>query len=126
VFSPKAKYLYIGRDGRDVAWSLYNHHINANAAWYEAINDTPCRVGPPIDPPGMPVEDYFTRWLDNDGYPFWAFWENIRSWWAIRDLANVKLLHFADLKADLAGNIRAIGGLPRHSGWRGEIPGYPR
>ena len=25
-FAPKAKYLYIGRDGRDVVWSLYNHH----------------------------------------------------------------------------------------------------
>ena len=26
VFSPKAKYIYIGRDGRDVVWSMYNHH----------------------------------------------------------------------------------------------------
>ena len=26
VFSPKAKYIYIARDGRDVVWSLYNHH----------------------------------------------------------------------------------------------------
>jgi aryl sulfotransferase len=108
VFSPRAKYLYIGRDGRDVVWSLYNHHVKANAAWYAALNDTPGRVGPPIEPPGMPVEDYFMRWLERDGYPFWPFWENIRSWWAIRDLPNVKLLHFADLKADLAGNIRAV------------------
>ena len=30
VFSPRAKYLYIGRDGRDVVWSMYNHHANAN------------------------------------------------------------------------------------------------
>jgi hypothetical protein len=30
VFSPKAKYIYIGRDGRDVVWSMYNHHANAN------------------------------------------------------------------------------------------------
>ena len=28
VYSPKAKYVYIGRDGRDVVWSLYNHHKN--------------------------------------------------------------------------------------------------
>ena len=27
VFSPKAKYIYIGRDGRDVVWSFYNHHV---------------------------------------------------------------------------------------------------
>ena len=47
VFSPKAKYLYIGRDGRDVLWSMYNHHVNANADWYAALNDTPGRVAPP-------------------------------------------------------------------------------
>ena len=26
VVSPSAKYIYIARDGRDVLWSLYNHH----------------------------------------------------------------------------------------------------
>ena len=29
VYSPRAKYIYIGRDGRDVVWSLYNHHARA-------------------------------------------------------------------------------------------------
>lgn len=51
VFSPKAKYVYIGRDGRDVVWSLYSHHANANDTWYRALNDTPGRVGPPIERP---------------------------------------------------------------------------
>ena len=36
-------------------------------------------------------------------------WENIRSWWNIRDLPNVKLIHFNDMKADLPGPIREIG-----------------
>ena len=45
VFSPKAKYIYIGRDGRDVVWSMWNHHARANEAWYAALNDTPGRVG---------------------------------------------------------------------------------
>ena len=43
-----------------------------------------------------------------DGYPFWPFWEQVRSWWEIRDLPNVMLVHFADLKADLPGEIRRI------------------
>lgn len=108
VFSPKARYLYIGRDGRDVVWSLYNHHANANRLWYEALNDTPGRVGPPIEPPPDSVQQYFLDWLEGDGYPFWPFWENIRSWWAIRHLPNVLLLHFADLKRDLPGEIQRI------------------
>jgi aryl sulfotransferase len=108
VFSPKAKYLYIGRDGRDVVWSMYNHHLNGNAAWYGALNDTPGRVGPPIEPPPDSVHQYFHDWLARDGHPFWPFWENIRTWWATRDLPNVQLVHFADLKADMPAQIRRI------------------
>lgn len=108
TFSPKAKYLYIGRDGRDVVWSLYNHHASANQSWYDALNDTPGRVGPPIERPDPDIRRYFLTWLEQDGAPFWAFWENITSWWAARDLPNVKLVHFNDLKRDPEGEIRAI------------------
>ncbi len=110
VFSPKAKYLYIGRDGRDVVWSMFNHHTNGNAEWYKALNETPGLVGPPIAPPPASVRQYFVDWLDRDGHPFWPFWENVRSWWAIRELPNVLLIHFAELKADLPGKIRRIAG----------------
>ena len=49
----------------------------------------------------------FTReWLDGDGYPFWPFFENVRSWWGVRDLPNVLTLHFALLKRDLAPSKR--------------------
>lgn len=108
VYSPAARYIYIGRDGRDVVWSMYNHHANANALWYQLLNDTPGRVGPPIEPPPESIRDYFLDWLDRDGHPFWPFWENVRSWWAIRDLPNLLLVHFDDLKRDLPGEIRRI------------------
>ena len=102
VFSPRAKYIYIGRDGRDVVWSMYNHHVNANQSWYDALNETPGRVGPPIERPPRDVRDYWRDWLRLDGHPFWPFWENVRSWWEIRDLPNVKFVHFANLKRDMA------------------------
>ncbi len=108
VFSPKAKYIYIGRDGRDVLWSLYNHHVNANEKWYDALNNTPGLVGPPIEKPVDDIKQYYHDWLDKDGYPFWSIWENVKSWWAIRDLPNVKLVHFSDLKKDMPGEIREI------------------
>ncbi|MGZ8096658.1 MAG: sulfotransferase domain-containing protein, partial [Methylosarcina sp.] len=108
VFSPRAKYIYIGRDGRDVVWSLYNHHANANRAWFDALNDTPGRVGPPIEPAPDDILCYWRGWLDRDGHPFWPFWHHIRSWWEIRHLPNVMLLHFADLKRDGPGQMRRI------------------
>ncbi len=51
VFSPKAKYIYIGRDGRDVAWSMFNHHATANDHWYDALNGTPALSARPSDAP---------------------------------------------------------------------------
>lgn len=108
VFSEQARYVYIGRDGRDVVWSMYNHHATANDAWYDALNNTPGRVGPPIEKPPATATEYFTQWFERDGHPWWPFWENIRSWWALRDLPNVHLLHFANLKADMPGQIRRL------------------
>lgn len=108
VFFPEAKYLYVGRDGRDVVWSLYNHHAKANHLWYEALNDTPGRIGPPIAPPPDDVHAYWRAWFEGDGYPFWPFWENVRGWWALRGLPNVMFVHFNDLKHDLPGEMRRI------------------
>ncbi len=108
VYSPKAKYIYIGRDGRDVLWSIHNHHLNANQAWYEALNDTPGRVGPPIEQPHADIRQYWRDWFDKDGQPFWSFWENIRTWWQIRTLPNVLFVHFSDLKRDMPAEMRRI------------------
>jgi aryl sulfotransferase len=108
VLSPKAKYLYVARDGRDVVMSLYNHHANFAPLAFELINETPGRVGPALPAADPDPRRYFRTWLDQDGAPFWSFWENVATWWAARHLPNVKLVHFADLKRDLEGEIRAI------------------
>lgn len=108
VFSDKAKYIYIGRDGRDVLWSLHHHHSTANEAWYSALNDTPGLVGPRIEPPTESIQQYYHDWLDQDGYPMWPFWENVSSWWDIREQPNVMMLHFENLKQDMPGEIRRI------------------
>jgi aryl sulfotransferase len=108
VFSSKARYIYLGRDGRDVMWSMYNHHTKASDLWYQVLNETPGRVGPAIERVDCSPVDYFRTWLEKDGYPFWPFWENIASWWAVRDLPNVLLLHYDDMKRDMPAGIRRI------------------
>jgi len=108
VFSKKAKYIYIGRDGRDILWSLHNHHSAANEIWYAGLNKSPGRVGPPIEKPPASIKQYYHDWLDGDGHPLWPYWENVRSWWAIKNLPNVLILHFTNLKRDMPGQIRKI------------------
>jgi aryl sulfotransferase len=106
--SPSAKYIFVARDGRDVIWSLHNHHSNHSALAFQLLNETPGRVGPPLPRADPDIRRYFRTWLENDGAPYWSFWENVSSWWALRDQPNVRLVHFANLKADLAGQMRQI------------------
>jgi aryl sulfotransferase len=108
VFSQKAKYIYIGRDGRDVLWSLYNHHRNMKKEAIQAIDSVPERVGLPLGEATSSVIKYFRDWLTEDGYPWWPYWSHILSWWQIKDLPNVMLLHFSNLKGDMPGEIRRI------------------
>jgi len=108
VFSEKAKYLYVARDARDVVWSLYNHHLNMKPEFYELLNGTPGLVGPPIEPPSGDVVAYFREWVERDGFPYFSWWENVRTWWAARNEPNVRLVHFEDLRRDLAGEIQGI------------------
>ncbi|HLF09938.1 MAG TPA: sulfotransferase domain-containing protein [Gammaproteobacteria bacterium] len=108
VFSPKAKYIYIGRDARDVLWSMHHHHSIFTAGAYVAFNSIPDRVGPPLLPPNPDIRAYYHEWLDRDGHPFWPFWSHVQGWWDAQALPNVLLLHFANLKTDLAGEVRRI------------------
>lgn len=108
VFSPTAKYIYVGRDARDVAWSWFHHHSSFSAAAYEALNDPPGRPGALLERPDPDIHRYYHAWLDNDASPNAPFWQHVQSWWDVRHLPNVMLLHYANLKADPEGEMRRI------------------
>jgi aryl sulfotransferase len=74
-------------------------------------------IGRPF--PRVPVEpaDHFHRWLTEgavpghaDGLPHLSFFRFERSWWEERHRPNVLLVHYDDLKADLAGEMRRLAG----------------
>lgn len=107
TFSPRARYIYVARDGRDVAMSLHHHHSEGNARWYAMLNADP-DLGPPMPPADPDLRRWFRHWLETGGEPFWPYFRNVASWWPARTLPNVRLVHFNALKADLAGEVRAI------------------
>jgi len=108
VFNSACKYLYVTRDLPDIAWSMYNHLMKGTEEFYDIFNNTPGRVGPPLEKPTESVKEFWYRLLRDDGFPMWSFWENVRTWWEYRDLPNIHLFHFNDLKRDLSGEIRSI------------------
>lgn len=106
-YSPKAKYLFVGRDVRDTYWSWHNHFMGFKPEVLAHISSLyPDQQ--PIVYPNPDVRLAFLEWLDTDAYPNWPFWSHVQGWFDARHLPNLKLLHFADLKADLPGQIRAI------------------
>ncbi len=108
VFSPKAKYLYIARDGRDAIWSAHNHMVNLTPEVIDQLSALAGWEEYSGGPPSADIRQYFHDLLDQDWHPWWPFWSHIQSWWDIRDLPNVLLLHFGNLKTDMPGEMRRI------------------
>jgi aryl sulfotransferase len=103
-----ARYIYIARDGRDAVWSWHNHHMNLRPQFYQMMRAGLLNGTPPLTPPTLDQRRFFLEWLDGDGYPLWPFWTHVKSWWDLRHLPNVLVLHYFDLKSDLLEGIRKI------------------
>lgn len=108
-------YLYCGRDPRDVFLSMQNHMANLNfMQMAKLLIDQGLEAAPP---PEMPADlnERFRLWLtqgsfewEGDGFPFWSHFRHAESFWAARELPNLHFLHYADLSADLEGEMRRV------------------
>jgi aryl sulfotransferase len=76
VMSPRAKYIYLARDGRDVVWSWYNHLMIMKDEFYDLINSLPGNADRQHRRPTVDIRQFFHDWLDNDAAPFWPYWTN--------------------------------------------------
>ncbi|HVA08651.1 MAG TPA: sulfotransferase domain-containing protein [Acidimicrobiales bacterium] len=113
-FFPQAKYIVVGRDTRDVFMSLYNHYSGYTDMMYELLND-PDRPGPELPRCPATPRELWQRWAsegwfewETDGWPYWSHHHHLSTWWAARELPNVLLVHFGDLKADPETEMRRI------------------
>lgn len=55
-----------------------------------------------------PVLHLFIELIKADKIYRWPFFSHIKSWWDVRHLPNVLLVNFADLKANMEGEIRRV------------------
>ena len=111
-----AKYIVVGRDPRDVFMSLLNHWGNHTPGFYQSINAVPGRVGEPFPVFEADIPQRFRDWIsrgwfawESDGYPYWSHLHHCKTWWEFRHLPNILLVHYADLLADLEGQMRRVG-----------------
>jgi len=62
VYSPRVKYIFVGRDTRDVAWSLHNHATNFTETAIEACKEAAAGLDPP-QPPDPDVRRFYHAFL---------------------------------------------------------------
>jgi aryl sulfotransferase len=99
VYSPRAKYIQVGRDAHDIIWSAHNHLENMSP---------PTIAGLPPPPTVNPdIRKYYHDFLDGPAQ-LDPLWSHIQGWWDARALPNMLVLHFNDLVADTAGQFRRI------------------
>ena len=98
-----AKYIVVGRDGRDVFMSMCNHLQRMKMI--AQMNEKALADGvPPMPEFDGDFHAFFPTWLGQDDILFHI----IETYWQRREQPNVLLAHFADLKSDLEGEIRRI------------------
>ncbi|MBX3492251.1 MAG: sulfotransferase domain-containing protein [Parvibaculum sp.] len=109
------RYVVVGRDPRDVFMSLVNHYDQFTDEAYAAFNETPGRAGEPIPRYDGDVRALWKSWItrgwfnwESEGWPWWGNMHHVATWWRLRDEPNVHFVHYNDLKADLAGEIRRL------------------
>jgi hypothetical protein len=122
-FDPSVTYITVARDPRDVALSWDNHMANtdimalfgarANAVGLDDIAELIAEGPPPR--PESDVERFWL-WVDQEiavgevgsGGGLAGTLHHLSTFWEVRDRANVVLLHYDDLKADLEGQMRDL------------------
>ena len=110
----RVKFIHVARDGRDAALSLHNHLLNFNAVakgMLDEISRADPKFGDAYPPTPEDPAAYFRRWLEDggdQGDPGAGFFHLERSYWAARRDPDVLLVHYADLKADRAAEMKRV------------------
>ena len=108
------KFIHVARDGRDAAMSHHNH-LRGFTPQMKAILDQVSLDDPKFGDAAPPIPEdpaeFFRQWLVDGGArgdPGASFWEVERSYWSARQAPNMLLVHYNDLKADLAAEVARI------------------
>jgi aryl sulfotransferase len=102
------------RDPRDVFMSFWNHYSQYTDAQVAALAAPGGGVAPMPRCPDD-IHALWPRWIGEGWFPWqsegWPHSGNLAhtaSWWRFRHLPNIRLVHYADLLADLPGEIAGI------------------
>ncbi len=100
----EARYIFVARDGRDAFMSMCNHVEHFRDELREQLNAQAPEGVPQFPAWDGDIHGFFTRWLEDDGF----FFRHLATFWEERRRPNLLLVHYNDLRADLAGEMRRV------------------
>ncbi|MEM7404805.1 MAG: sulfotransferase domain-containing protein [Pseudomonadota bacterium] len=112
------RYIVVGRDGRDLAMSLWHHYRGFSDAALASMRER--ALNEPHDAVVIPeapddVNAFWRAWTtrgafdwQSDGWPFWSDLHVMQSWFDLRLEPNVLLVHYADMLADTQGIVAEV------------------
>ena len=107
---PEARYVFVGRNGKDLGISFHNYLYNFSRPTMSTINRIHAEWSGSSIPLVIPGEMqlFFDQWLDTNGYGCCDLLDIMKSWWELRNEPNVLLLHYRQLKEDFRGEVARL------------------
>lgn len=112
------KYIHITRDGRDACLSYHNHIHGFSEATLEKLDHVGLGdplIGKPYPRAPDDPAQFFHEWLqgsampgEEDGFSYVSYFNLEDTYWRERTRANLLMVHFTDLLADLGEEMRRI------------------
>jgi len=105
------KYVYVGRDPRDVFISLWNQYSSYSEDFYSLVNQN---ASIPLPKCPENILEFWKLWLtkgtfdwEDEGYPHWSFFRHLQTWW--EDLrGDVIFIHYTDLLYDFDNTVKKL------------------
>jgi aryl sulfotransferase len=111
-------YIHVARDGRDACMSYHNHCLSYTRAMLELLDRNGIEdetIRRPYPRPSADPGEFFRDWITGGMGSGHArpvaeldYFSFQNSWWQVRRRPNVLMVHYNDLKNDLAGEIARI------------------
>lgn len=110
----EVKYIHVARDGRDACMSWHNHQMAYTPgalALLDAVGKEDETLGRPFPRVSNDFRVFFRQWaVTSPQSPGVDFFDFQAASWPERLRPNVLMVHYNDLKANLAGEMRRVAG----------------
>ena len=107
--------IHVARDGRDACMSQFNHWASFTPLAFQRLDLAAEEMGGPAPRALQDPRTFWREWLtkgvvpgETDGYPGLSYFDLEATYWRARSAGNLLLVHFNDLKEDLAGEMQRI------------------